>query len=270
MLTFRLAVVAVAAMVLAAPSRAADLSPAAPAYKALPVAPYDWTGFYLGAHGGWGRLDSADGIVAADAPSAAILASLGVPSSLPLGTSGAVAGGQIGYNRQFGRSWLAGIETDLSWTDLAGTATAASPVQPNRIYTANAKLDWFGTLRGRIGMLPAERLLLYATGGLAYGHAQLSTNLTTFNGAAIICVVPPGGANNCEAGSTSTLMLGWTIGGGAEWVFARGWSVKAEYLYYDLGTLSHSMTDANFPSVFNASADVKGSIVRAGINFKFD
>src|ERR1051325_4155563 len=138
MTMLKLAAVAVAASIGAAPALAADLSPAAPpAYKALPVATYDWTGFYVGAHGGWGRLDSADGIVAADAPSAAMLKSLGVPSSLPLGTSGAVAGGQLGYNRQFGRWWLAGIETDLSWTDLASTATAASPVQPDRVYTAH-------------------------------------------------------------------------------------------------------------------------------------
>ncbi len=127
----------------------------------------------------------------------------------------------------------------------------------------------FGTLRGRIGVLPSERLLLYATGGLAFGHAQLSTSLTTFSGAAPDCV-NLFGANNCEAGSASSLLAGWTIGGGAEWAFARGWSAKAEYLYYDLGTLSHSMTDPNFPFVFNASADFKGSIARGGINFKFD
>jgi outer membrane immunogenic protein len=257
-------------VIAAAPTFAADLSPAAPAaYKALPVATYDWTGFYVGAHGGWGRLDSADSIVGADTASANMLTGFGAPSSLPLAANGVVAGGQAGYNRQFG-FWLAGIETDLAWTDLASTSTLASTFQTNRVFTANAKLDWFGTLRGRIGVLPSERLLLYATGGLAYGHAQLSTSLTTFNGAAPNCIVPPGGANNCEAGSTSALMAGWTIGGGAEWAFARGWSAKVEYLYYDLGTLSHPMTDPNFPIVFNASADIKGSIARAGINFKFD
>jgi outer membrane immunogenic protein len=267
-LVFALATLVASAPIATGSAFAADLSPAAPAYKALPVATYDWTGFYLGAHGGWGRLDSADGIVGANTASANILTGFGAPPSLPLGTSGAVAGGQVGYNRQFG-FWLAGIETDLSWTDLDSAATLASTIQTNRVFTADAKLDWFGTLRGRIGVLPSERLLLYATGGLAYGHAQLSTNLTTFNGAAVICVIP-GGANNCEAGSTSALMLGWTVGGGAEWAFARRWSAKAEYLYYDLGTLSHAMTDPNFPYVFDASADVKGSIARAGVNFKFD
>jgi outer membrane immunogenic protein len=58
-------------------------------------------------------------------------------------------------------------------------------------------------------------------------------------------------------------------GGGLEWAFADNLSFKTEYLYYDLGTLSHSMTDPFFPAIFNASADIKGSIARVGLNYKF-
>jgi outer membrane immunogenic protein len=126
--------------------------------------------------------------------------------------------------------------------------------------TANEKLDWFGTVRGRVGVT-FDRALLYATGGLAYGHATLSTALTRTTGCA---------GNNCQNGSTADTKFGWTVGGGLEWAFANNWSVKGEYLYYDLGSLSHTMVDPAFPAVFNASASLRGSVARAGLNYKFN
>jgi len=61
----------------------------------------------------------------------------------------------------------------------------------------------------------------------------------------------------------------YNVGGGAEWAFAANWSAKAEYLYYDLGSLSHLMTDPNFPSIFNAKADFTCHIARLGVNYRF-
>jgi outer membrane immunogenic protein len=169
--------------------------------------------------------------------------------------------------------WVLGFETDLQWANLSSTVAVPGPTDPSRIMTANEKLDWFGTARARAGITPWDRALIYVTGGLAYGHAALSTGLTRVSlvTGANTCVVPPAGANNCENGSVTATRLGWTIGGGLEWALSNNWSLKAEYLYYDLGTVSHTMSDPNFPgTVFNASADLKGSIARAGLNYRFD
>jgi outer membrane immunogenic protein len=66
------------------------------------------------------------------------------------------------------------------------------------------------------------------------------------------------------------LASGWTLGGGAEYVFAPHWSTKAEYLYYDLGTLTQKLLDPKLPATgWQQSVDFKGSIVRVGLNFKF-
>ena len=256
-----------AALVAIGPAYAADLQPSIPAYKAPVAAPaYNWTGLYVGANAGYAWMDSTDTIVGADAPSATFLANTGTGTPLPLSSSGFLAGGQLGYNWQIGSGWVVGIETDIQWANLNSTTSLASALEPARVMTANEKLDLFGTLRGRVGVLATDQFLAYVTGGLAYGHASLSTALTNTTG----CVLGGGGANNCEQGSVSATLIGWTAGGGVEWAFATRWSAKAEYLYYDLGTLTHTMTDPNFPFVFNASADVKGNVVRAGINFKID
>jgi len=94
--------------------------------------------------------------------------------------NGFVGGGQAGYNWQRG-TWLFGLEADIQGSDehaRADVCTVAGCPPGSTLFTANYKLDWFGTARGRVGFLPSERVLLYATGGLAYGH--LSASESTF------------------------------------------------------------------------------------------
>jgi outer membrane immunogenic protein len=251
---------------------AADLAPGpytkAPAMVVNPG--YNWTGFYIGVHAGATWLTSTNNITPANGG----LASWFVPptqiaTSLPLNSTGFIGGGQLGYNWQVNPIWVVGLETDFSGTSLSHTVSLPGPDDTSRIVTASDKLDWFGTVRGRIGMTPTDRALLYVTGGLAYGHASLSTAVTRPDPTS----APPngcGGQNNCQSGSVSDTKIGWTVGGGLEWAFANNWSLKGEYLYYDLGTLSHLMKDPFFPATFNASADIKGSIARVGLNYKFD
>jgi outer membrane immunogenic protein len=229
--------------------------------KAPPMAEaaYNWTGFYLGGHAGYGLMKSTDAISGANASLLADTA-----TSIPLDPRGFIGGGQLGYNWQISPRWVVGLEADTSWTDMEKTVAAPGPNDASRIMTASEKLDWFGTVRGRVGFVPVDRLLVYGTGGLAYGHASLSTALTRVRNGTNVCA-----GNNCQTGSTSQTRVGWTIGGGAEWAFTNNWSLKAEYLYYDLGSLSHTMTDPNFPSIFNAEVRLKGSIVRAGVNYRF-
>ena len=138
---------------------------------------------------------------------------------------GAVAGGQIGYNWQTG-AWVFGLETDLQWTGQRGsTSFCLTAGCPAGSFVANAdyKLQWFGTARARAGWLVDPRVLLYVTGGAAYGQVKADYTGRRLG-------LPLGGS------STSTTRLGWTVGGGIEGMLSENWTVKAEYLYVDLGT----------------------------------
>jgi outer membrane immunogenic protein len=237
-------------------ARAADMPVKA---TLTPVPAYSWTGFYVGGNAGYGWNGNTDQIVAISDPAAILGPPAGAATAVPVNAKGFVGGVQSGYNWQLSPAWLVGIEADFSGANLTGTNSVPG-TDTSRIMTANEKLNWLGTVRGRVGVLPSDRFLVFATGGLAYGHGTLSTALSRTNG----CV-----GNNCEAGSVADIKAGWTIGGGAEWAFASDWSVKAEYLYVDLGTLSHNMTDPNFPfELFRASIALKENIVRAGLNYK--
>jgi outer membrane immunogenic protein len=255
---------AIAAFGLASPANAADLRAKAPVYKApIAIVAYNWTGFHVGGHAGYTWMNSTDEITAVAGNALGFINGGDVASSIPLNPNGFIGGAQIGYNWQpLGSQFVYGFEADISWTDLDKTVSAPGPTDASRIMTANQKMDWFGTVRGRLGYTPMDRLLAYATGGLAFGHGSLSTALTRDTGC--------GGLNNCQQGSTSGTKAGWTAGGGLEWAFANNWSAKAEYLYFDLGSLSHQMTDPFFPAtIFNASAKFRGSIARVGLNYQF-
>jgi len=101
-------------------------------------------------------------------------------------------------------------------------------------------VDWLGTVRGRVGFLATPALLMYGTGGFAYGEVKVSTSITQSNTdcanfGAGSCV-----ASNAATSGESQTRAGWTAGGGFEWLFAPQWSAKAEYLFYDLGSVTFS------------------------------
>jgi outer membrane immunogenic protein len=245
---------------------AADIGARAPYAKApaMMQAVGNWTGFYVGGNVGYGFMKNTDVISGANASGVAFVASGLLATSIPLDTRGFLGGGQLGYNWQISSGWVVGFEADMSWSDMNKTV-AARGLDVSRVMTASEKLDWLGTVRARVGFIPLDSLLVYGTGGLAYGHTSLSTALTrVLIDGTIVCA-----GNNCQAGATAATKVGWTIGGGAEWGFTKNWSLKAEYLYFDLGSLSHTMTDPVFPSIFNAKAQLNGNIVRAGLNYHF-
>ena len=269
---FGAAVVGAVAQLTAVGAFAADLSPAPVYTKAPPVAaPYSWTGFYVGGNAGYTWMNSTDTVTAANAAAAGFTTDGEIATSLPLNPKGFIGGGQVGYNWQVSSMWVVGLETDFSGADVRKTVSLPGPTDAARIMTANETLDWLGTFRGRVGVTPWDHGLLYVTGGLAYGHGSLSTALTR---PGTPPPAPPngcGGFNNCQSGSVSATNAGWTVGGGAEWAFTNNWSVRAEYLYYNIGNLSHAMVDPFFPAtIFNASAGLKGSIARGGLNYRFN
>lgn len=266
---------------------AADLPRPAPVYKAPAAAPvYTWTGWYAGASAGYGWSNgnvnlggtpvASNGTAGALATLAASIAAL--PPVLKTDAKGFVAGGQLGYNFQTDRVvW--GFETDLSWADIKGstaqTGTAVlppfAPLAVSDTATADGRLDWFGTVRGRLGYLIMDPLLVYATGGFAYGHAKSTTTV-------VAAFAPPQIPFFQTAfGSAAATLTGWTVGGGLEYAFAPRWTLKGEYLYYDLGSLNYSstLTSTSLGALFsqatvNSHAEFKGSIARVGLNYRFD
>lgn len=192
-----------------------------------------------------------------------------------------IGGGQIGYQWQFG-TWVAGIEADIQGIGgnnnsgtFVKTAHLAFDGGQNWVGTATFERDnsWLGTLRGRIGFLWTPAFLVYATGGLAYGKTSGDITLDIRNDAFCCTHIPPADAFF----SGDKTRAGWTVGGGVEWMFAPRWSVKAEYLYYDLGSRDFSFpvtitdTNSNRSATFvsNGSFDIKGNIARVGINYHF-
>jgi opacity protein-like surface antigen/hemolysin activation/secretion protein len=209
--------------------------------------------------------------------------------------NGALGGGQAGYNYVLG-NYLLGLEADLQGAGATGRGVfsrsdvpfwiAGSPAGVTSTAISTQKtLDWFGTLRARAGFLVTPSILAYATGGLAFG------GLTSVNQIAHLTT----GVNDFQSlGSVSHLSAsrpGWTIGGGLEWEFAPQMSVKAEYLYYDLGGIGQvrgSVADSATqreaasgsgtpPPVYSSnlasvatSLRAAGQIARIGLNYRFD
>jgi outer membrane immunogenic protein len=126
---------------------------------------------------------------------------------------------------------------------------------------ANTSLDWFGTTRLRLGYTVQDNLLVYATGGLADASANLTVSNFTVAGACAI-------AANCPFGRKSDTLWGWALGGGAEWG-SGPWSVKVEYLHYDLGSMTVTYGDGLSPALLTASKTFSGDIVRGGLNYRF-
>ncbi|SFK62308.1 outer membrane protein [Methylocapsa palsarum] len=252
---------------------AADLAPAAPT-----PSPYNWTGAYGGVNLGGHWRNSSMQFTGTDSSGLEAGGGLGVAQSfgvIPYNgvstVSGLIGGGQLGYNYQF-NSFVFGLEADV---DGATGRNYSSASLSNSVFIfptltqSDQRLDWLGTVLGRLGWTPAERLLLYVTGGLAFGQSTSSFTLT--NGFADPAL---------SAYAQSKRNVGWAVGGGFEFALPdawSNWSVKVEYLYYDLGsstgTVGYQNIDLNEAEEFSSlSGKVRnnGNIVRAGLNYKFN
>ena len=260
-------VAALAATTIAGSALAADLpSRKAPpvAYAPLPV--MTWAGFYVGVNGGYNFGGSNQTNIVGATPFLGTLVAAGLVTSVPSKREGFIGGGQIGYNWQFG-ALVVGLEADIQ--GIAGNKNNGSVITTGPqiagfiVNSVQSKLDYLGTVRGRFGFAVAPTVLLYATGGLAYGGVKQST--LVYNPV----VGPAGGA---FASNTSSTKVGYTAGAGVEWMFAPQWSVKFEYMYYNLGTTRSVAGDitGNNPTEFLAySRRNDGHIARAGVNYRF-
>jgi outer membrane immunogenic protein len=250
------------------PALAADMAVPYTKAPAMAVAPvYNWTGWYVGLNAGgmWNQGGSDPGSFVTDG-------FVDFPGRIALGQFPAfrsheasfIGGGQFGYNWQ-ASSIVYGIEADFQYTSHDSTQTVAFPAGAFDANTqsARSKLDFLGTVRGRLGYTFTPMFLGYVTGGLAYGHTQNS--VTTIG-------VPDGFPGVAVSGTGDEWRAGWTVGAGFEYAFGANWSVKGEYLYYDLGrqnlVLDYTAL-AGAPNLINYRVDNTGNIARLGLNYKF-
>jgi outer membrane immunogenic protein len=218
---------------------AADLGK--PVYKAAPPpVAYSWTGWYWGVNIGysWGR-ETND------------WTTFGVTASESQKMNGVIGGFQSGFNWQTG-IWVIGMESDFQATGQKGSTTYGVP---GLNVTAEHKLPWLGTARSRIGVLPSENVLLYATAGVAYGQVKSSYTLNA-----------PGPV---AAFNFKDTRAGWTAGVGVEGAFGGGWSAKLEYLYVDLGKNTSDFSVVGVGVVSSIDSRVTDNIVRVGLNYKW-
>jgi outer membrane immunogenic protein len=210
------AIACVMSVAVTSAASAADLPRKAAPYSPSYYAP-TWSGFYAGVNAGygWARWDAGTGT----------------------NMKGFLGGAQIGYNWQIG-SFVLGAEGDIQYSAQKSTEDLGGGV------TAETKIPWFGTARGRVGYA-FDSIMIYGTGGAAWSNFKASAS------AAGLTV------------STETTKMGWTLGGGVEWMFMPRWSVKAEYLYIASGS-----TDLTVAGV-TASGKLKDQVARLGINYHF-
>lgn len=227
----------VAAINLAAPAQAADLA-ARPFTKAPPLVASSWTGFYAGLGLGFRS-------TRADLTTTSVLQD-GVPRDLngsvltqPFDGAGFRVNPYAGFNWQVGPSWVVGVEGDVGFGDhtTALPGFRASPWAGSSTFGADSlslKTGWDASLRGRAGYLLTPSTLLYATGGLAWQHYDVTLDCVSASCA--------GSGRSPNLISNSTTRTGWTLGADIETALWGNWLVRADYRYADFGAASFNFT----------------------------
>lgn len=268
----RVLLASVSVVVLSAAANAADIYQAPPgvSFKDVPVFESTWAGLYFGANGGygWSARDSSLSNTETEYYQAAPYATYSGTKSFS--TEGGFGGAQIGYNWQpftgggfkdgpARGNFVYGIEADIEGGKIDGSASVAPVAGTNQNSIGGAagtnELDWFGTLRARLGYATGPALF-YVTGGLAFGGGTDTLSVST-------------PISNPVKVSKDFDNAGYVIGGGVEYLFSHRWSAKVEYQYIDLGSDKLSATTSSTPWTSTATLDAEHaySTVRVGINY---
>ncbi|MGB9028342.1 MAG: outer membrane beta-barrel protein [Rhodomicrobium sp.] len=265
----RLLLGAVSAIAMIGAAQAADLGGMKEAEVAPPI--WNWSGFYAGVNGGyiWGS-----GVFGNDnewfngyTPNS--YTAFGQNSS-----EGGFGGGQIGFNIQRDRL-VYGIEADIQGAGLDASRDVSpydSPATKNGYFSdarVEEQLDWFGSVRGRVGLVPWQNILVYVTGGVAFGGVQDSlkqTNYQSYN-------YNPSGTQICTSANNNDVHAGYDLGAGVEYGLTPAWSVKFEYQFMDLGdqkVFANYAEKGGYSTVSSvAESKLSFNTVRVGINYHF-
>jgi len=281
------AAASVALALVAGSAFAADLPSRKEAPVYVPPPPsFSWNGLYGGINIGYGfgaggqEYGGIGYISPGTVPGNFDVPPVAFPGGSALGgtsnLNGVLGGGQVGYNWQFSPWLVFGIETDIQASDVHNTVNSSAAVADAfgthlQSATSTKSVDWYGTVRGRIGVAPfIPNLLLYGTGGFAYGgvnHGVGFSDIYSYVSAA-------GGPSSIATAQYDSTSTGWTAGGGIEWspTGFPAWSVKVEYLYVDLGNTSVSGVSVGGNPVYGATynSPTRFHTVRAGLNWHFN
>lgn len=262
-------ILALAAIAIYSVSSATAAELAVKSYTKAPEAIYDWTGFYIGGHAGygWGNLSSTT-------PAGSVsLFNVSAPSSKP---DGGFGGGQIGYNYQFHRDLVIGLQGQFSGFAGSADRTTAGDflgLGVNGVNTFSSRMDWFGSVTGRLGYA-ADNLLFYGKGGAAWARARMRDSFSAdLSGLGL-------GSFGIQFPETKTTLSGWTAGGGVEYGLTQTWTIGIEYNYYDFGSLSGSVDGTGgldigggivLPATGSETLNLKQtlSVVQASLNYRF-
>lgn len=202
-----------------------------------------WTGVQIGANAGygWGNPSASDAYSLLPFPS----------------ISGATAGGQVGFDWQLGQWIVVGLNYEMAWSDLNGTDNDTLTEGANTItLSASEKVTWFGNLLPRLGFLPTNNLLIYGTGGLAFGHVEGSTNVSL-------------NTSSYPISSFNETVPGWAAGIGLEWMIIPHWSLGAEYLYNQLENIDATASNASTSSSQSSITINSYNVTALSINYRF-
>jgi outer membrane immunogenic protein len=254
--------IAAFAWLVGTPALAADIALKAPPPPPPPV--LSWTGFYVGADVGGAWMTSTANWLPLPSP-----AGFGVNPITARDNASSFAGGvHLGYDWQFSPLWVGGVEGDWMGTHAAGsfaqpwtTFGTATPIG-GTFTTTNSTLNDLFSIRAKLGVLASPSLMLYATGGGAWGEVHDSA----------IAADPPPGSGYFASTSLSRTGAGYVVGGGAEWAITNNWLARIQYLYYHLNTGESVVANAPafpaFPSSFTWS-NTNVSLVTVGLSYKF-
>jgi outer membrane immunogenic protein len=256
-----------AAGLIGTPVLAADMATKVPAPPPPPPI-FSWTGLYIGLNAG-GAFDNK----VTEEPTGLFSEFAGAPLLATSSNQSAfTGGGQVGYNWQFD-SLVTGIEGDFNYVgfrDINFTVTGlpATPFgfgSPPNVFNYSHRADrFFGTLRARLGYA-ADRVLLYATGGLAFSGRSSHTGTATFTNAQ--------GVQYANFQGPSDGGTGFAVGGGVEYAWTNNWIFRAEYLFVDLDHHNATLTDPVTPFgagfSFSSTVGEQFSVVRAAVSYKF-
>ncbi|KTC65884.1 Outer membrane protein PagN precursor [Legionella adelaidensis] len=228
------------------------------------IAPsYDWNGAYIGVNIGYGGNPQTVIINPTSPEAGEVEAAALTPLNLNVTNAGFLGGAQIGYNWRV-NSIVLGVEGDYDYAHISGSNAVTQSIDifdfeiPFSTTTVTQELRSLATIRGRLGKLASENMLIYLTAGPAFGDVKLAFDqqIPLFD-----C---DGG---CVSGSASKNKFGWTGGAGFEYAVNEKFSLKGEYLYVDLGNLS---INVNNPETNNhlISSKFDNNLVRLGVNYK--
>jgi outer membrane immunogenic protein len=263
--TYFLAAAAVVAI--ASSAEAADLPVKAPPPVAAPVS--SWTGFYVGGSLGarWADTTWTTTCIGgfANCPLNGLSATrLATNNPVDFDSTSFRGGIYVGYNWQVTQRWVLGIEADWAWADnnksARGIPGTVLPVDfPTTLDRSEVKHSWDASVRARAGILVNPNVLLFGTAGFSWLHVKTTA----------ICVPGPS-SWGCVTDSRTTTRLGWTAGGGLEWMVAANWLVRGEYRYADYGTFDGTIltnADPGDPVAFDLR--IRTHTALFGIAYKF-